>query len=272
VQKGRNGARARRIPKPAARVLSSSAASHATREEDAMAPHARHPGRVRNVLGILAASAFVAGPLLAFLRLVPGLLGFALFALGGLLAVLVALASVVQAMRGHGLGVGAAAASLAALVFVGATVASGGGPRINDFTTDTADPPAFVALVREGPNPNRDMGYPPDFAAVQAECCADLAPARIAAEPAAGFERAKRAAEAMDDWTIVEVSASDGRIEAIATTRLFGFKDDVVIRVRPAPDGGSLVDVRSKSRDGKGDMGTNARRIRAYLGTLQSTT
>jgi len=227
---------------------------------------------MRNTLGVLAASAFVAGPLLAFLRLVPGLLGFALFALGGLLAVLVALASVVQVIRGRGLGLGAAAASVVALVFVGAAVASGGGPRINDFTTDPADPPAFVALVKEGPNPNRDMGYPPDFAALQAECCADLAPARIAADPATTFARAKRAADAMAGWEVVEASASDGRIEAIATTRLFGFKDDVVIRIRPASNGGSLVDVRSKSRDGKGDMGANAGRIRSYLETLQATT
>lgn len=237
-----------------------------------MASHARYPGRVRDILGALAASAFVAGPLLAFLRLVPGLLGFALFALGGLLAVLVALASIVQVIRGKRFGIGAAAATICAVVFVGAAAASGGGPRINDFTTNPADPPAFVALLKEGPNPNRDMAYPADFAAVQAECCADLVPAHLAADPATTFVRAKHAADGMERWEVVEASAADGRIEAIATTRLFGFKDDVVIRIRPAPDGGSLVDVRSKSRDGKGDIGANAARIRAYLAAVQSAT
>ncbi len=40
-----------------------------------------------------------------------------------------------------------------------------------------------------------------------------------------------------------------------------------MIRVRPA-NGGSRVDVRSLSRVGVGDVGTNAKRIRAYLGVL----
>jgi uncharacterized protein (DUF1499 family) len=236
-----------------------------------MAVHAAHPGRFRTTLGLLAATALVGGPLLAWLRLVPALLGFVLFALGGLLAVLVALASVVQALRGHGFGVGGMAASVAALVFVAAAARSGGRPRINDFTTNPTDPPVFVALAMVGPNPSRDMTYPSDYAAVQAACCADLAPARVPADPATTFERARQAAESMETWEVVDASAADGRIEAIATTPLFGFKDDVVIRVRPGPDGGSIVDMRSKSRDGQGDIGANASRIRAYLATLQST-
>ena len=236
-----------------------------------MARQSTGPGKVRNTLGALAAMAFVAGPLLGYLRVVPALLGFGLFALGGILALLVALASVVQALRGRGFGGGAVAASLAALVFVAAAARSGGGPRINDFTTNPADPPVFVVLATVGPNPNRDMSYPPDFAAVQASCCADLAPARVPADPATTFERARRAAESMERWEVVDASASDGRIEAVATTPLFGFRDDIVIRVRPGPDGGSIVDMRSKSRDGQGDIGANAARIRAYLTALQST-
>ncbi len=68
-------------------------------------------------------------------------------------------------------------------------------------------------------------------------------------------------------WEIVAADSTAGRIEATATTAWFGFKDDVVIRVRPA-NGGSRVDVRSLSRVGVGDVGTNAKRIRAYLGVL----
>jgi uncharacterized protein (DUF1499 family) len=65
----------------------------------------------------------------------------------------------------------------------------------------------------------------------------------------------------------VEADAEAGRIEATDTTFWFGFKDDVVIRVKPA-DGGSRVDVRSLSRVGVGDAGTNAKRIRAFLDVL----
>jgi uncharacterized protein (DUF1499 family) len=65
----------------------------------------------------------------------------------------------------------------------------------------------------------------------------------------------------------VAADAREGRIEATDTTRWFGFKDDVVIRVRPH-EAGSRVDVRSKSRVGRGDAGTNAARIREFRSEL----
>jgi uncharacterized protein (DUF1499 family) len=76
-------------------------------------------------------------------------------------------------------------------------------------------------------------------------------------------------------WTIVDANAQDGRIEATDTTRWFRFKDDIVIRVTLAHDGSSaatptsVIDVRSVSRVGKSDLGTNARRIRNYLQVLK---
>ena len=69
-------------------------------------------------------------------------------------------------------------------------------------------------------------------------------------------------------WDIVAVAPQDLRIEATDTTLLFGFKDDVVVRIRPQ-DGGSRVDVRSVSRVGGSDVGTNARRVREYLGKVK---
>ena len=68
---------------------------------------------------------------------------------------------------------------------------------------------------------------------------------------------------------LVAAEAAEGRIEATDTTQWWGFKDDVVIRILPGRDQTS-VDVRSKSRIGRGDMGANARRVRDYLATLQS--
>ena len=67
----------------------------------------------------------------------------------------------------------------------------------------------------------------------------------------------------MPAWRIT--SADPDSFEAIATSRLFGFQDDIVIRVRADATGTSRVDMRSKSRDGKGDRGVNAARIRAYM-------
>jgi uncharacterized protein (DUF1499 family) len=66
----------------------------------------------------------------------------------------------------------------------------------------------------------------------------------------------------------VSEAPAEGRLEATDTTFWFGFKDDVVVRVRP--DGtGSRVDVRSLSRVGRSDLGMNARRIRRFLERLR---
>jgi uncharacterized protein (DUF1499 family) len=73
------------------------------------------------------------------------------------------------------------------------------------------------------------------------------------------------------NWRIVEGNPSERRIEAVATTRWFGFKDDVVIRISPAENGGSVLDIRSVSRVGSSDLGTNARRIRTFLKAFSET-
>jgi len=141
-------------------------------------------------------------------------------------------------------------------------------PPIHDITTDTADPPAFDALreVRAGyPNPT---DYPGEAVArQQREAYPDLDTLRLEEPAERGFERALEAAREMG-WEIAAVDPEDGRIEATATTFWYGFRDDVVIRVR-ADDGESLVDVRSVSRVGRSDAGTNARRIRSYLERLE---
>ena len=71
-------------------------------------------------------------------------------------------------------------------------------------------------------------------------------------------------------WDLVASDPASGRIEATDTTFWFGFKDDIVIRVAAAP-GGSRVDIRSLSRVGVSDVGTNAARIRKYLTALRSS-
>ena len=70
-------------------------------------------------------------------------------------------------------------------------------------------------------------------------------------------------------WDIVTADKSSGRIEATVTTRFFGFKDDVVVRITPSGSG-ARVDLRSVSRVGRSDVGTNARRIEDFMDDLQS--
>ena len=142
-------------------------------------------------------------------------------------------------------------------------------PPIHDITTDTADPPAFVAVVplrKDAANPAAYGG--PEIAAQQQKAYPDLKPVLLSEPPARAFERALEAAKAQG-WEMVAAVPADGRIEATDTTPWFGFKDDVVIRVRPEGSG-SRVDVRSVSRVGRGDVGANAARIRAFLDRLQA--
>ena len=140
-------------------------------------------------------------------------------------------------------------------------------PPIHDITTDTADPPAFVALLEvRNQSPNGAAYGGPAVAAQQQKAYADVKPLVIAAPPREAMQRALDAARAMG-WEVRASDTASGHIEATATTTWFGFKDDVIVRIRPE-GAGSRVDVRSVSRVGASDIGANARRIREFLSRL----
>src|SRR4030095_11471917 len=114
---------------------------------------------------------------------------------------------------GAPLGVSAAAG------FVFIAVSQGGGhPRINDFTTDLADPPAFTHAKTIPANAGRDMAYPTDWAAIQRECCADLHPAVLAMAPRDAYAKALAQAKAMPTWTVVAEDPNGLTIEAVSTS------------------------------------------------------
>lgn len=140
-------------------------------------------------------------------------------------------------------------------------------PPIHDITTDTENPPAFVALrAARAASPNGVEYGGPAVAAQQARAYADIVSMRLAAPPERVIGLAEAAARQLG-WEIVAAEPREGRLEATATTPWFGFKDDVVVRVIPEP-GGTRVDVRSASRVGRSDLGVNARRIRAFRARL----
>ena len=132
-------------------------------------------------------------------------------------------------------------------------------PPINDITTDTDSPPRYMTAPRAYPGA--------EFARQQRAAYPDIAPLMLKVPPREAFARALKAAEAMR-WEVVGRDAAANTIEAVDTTKWFGFKDDIAIRVSAA-DAGSRIDVRSKSRVGRSDLGTNAQRIRAYLQQLK---
>lgn len=144
-----------------------------------------------------------------------------------------------------------------------------GVPPIHDITTDTENPPQFVAVAplrADAPNPIEYGG--PEVAAQQREAYADIQSLTLDEPRDEAFQRALAAAAEMG-WEIVSADSTAGRIEATDETFWFGFKDDVVIRLTPVEDR-TVLDVRSLSRVGGGDAGTNARRVRSYLDRVRA--
>jgi uncharacterized protein (DUF1499 family) len=199
------------------------------------------------------------------------LLRYAAFAGVGAV-VLTLLALVTTKPRGGTLGALVAALGLGVLTFglpYSQQRAARAVPPIHDITTDTSDPPVFVDVLPLRADAPNSAEYAGDsIAALQREAYPDVQPMQLPDAPDAAFIRALRAAESMG-WTMVATDSATGRIEATATTTWFGFKDDVVIRLR-AEGSGTRVDVRSVSRVGRSDVGANAARIRAFVKALNA--
>ncbi len=203
--------------------------------------------------------------------------GLGLFALGGalgalalvlgLIALIVSIVKSLSAERST-TAVGVVIAAVIVGVFGSQFLAAQGVPPIHNISTDTIDPPVFnkvVALRGEGSNP---LEYDAaKLADVQKKAYPDVQPLVSDVAPGEMFNRAKAVLEKME-LEIVNADSDNGILEGTATTFWFGFKDDVVVRVKPQ-DSGSIVDIRSVSRVGQKDVGLNAKRIRAILAGLR---
>lgn len=209
-----------------------------------------------------------------FLDIVPALITFAAALIFAVLAVLLAfIAFAVIWQKGHtGLGraVLGLVLGLALLAYPGylgyrATKL----PQIADITTDPGDPPRFGVLARL--RPRGSSQYPgAKAAALQQKAYPDLEPLEYDA-PAMLAYRVSLDVVTKRRWHIVDAVPPavrrDGVIEAVARTLIMGFRDDVVVRVR-AQGRGSRIDVRSASRYGSNDFGTNAKRVAALVGDI----
>ena len=146
-------------------------------------------------------------------------------------------------------------------------------PPIHDISTDLINPPAFVAVLplrADAPNTviyggSPDM-TPARLAELTREAYPDLVPRTYSEPLSAVFQRAQ-AAVAELGWELVAADQGAGRIEATATTFWFRFKDDIVITFAES-NGQTLVNARSVSRVGVGDVGANALRLRNFFEIL----
>jgi uncharacterized protein (DUF1499 family) len=154
-------------------------------------------------------------------------------------------------------------------------------PAIHDISTDLADPPQFQTLELRadnidnvpGINDEAMRGLSPQqrWETIHRNAYADVRTVRIPQPMAEVIGKAERIAKTRG-WDIAIADPTNGRLEATDTITLFRFKDDIVLRVRSTEDGsGSVVDMRSVSRVGDSDRGSNARRIREFLADLSGT-
>jgi uncharacterized protein (DUF1499 family) len=140
-------------------------------------------------------------------------------------------------------------------------------PWIYDITTDPIDPPRYDAKARpREANPIIYAGLA--TAELQRTAYPDIEPLEEDASPEAAYKAALDVITRRK-WIVVlrrapEPRRREGQIEAVARSPIMGFRDDVVVRVRGDGDG-SRIDVRSSSRYGTFDFGSNAARIRALI-------
>lgn len=219
------------------------------------------------VIGLVGANRGIVAPLTGFQLCIGGAL------LGGLVGVILSLVAIVRTRGGRdprgrqsawlGLAIG-----LGLVLAVLAGAATGGdAPPINDITTDLETPPTFAPASEVADYAGRDMGYPPDFVEIVRTSYPDLKPLVAATPVDATYARALAAAQSLG-WTIAARNEAEHTFDARDTSALFRFVDDVTVRVREE-GAGSRVDVRSKSRDGRGDLGANAKRIERFLAAMR---
>jgi len=146
-------------------------------------------------------------------------------------------------------------------------------PAISDITTDTADPPRFEAIAQVRPRRANSIVYAgAEVAQRQRAAYPDIAPLQTAVTPDEAHSAALDVLNGRK-WRVIatlrpQAGRRDGRIEAVARTLIMGFPDDVVVRVRPS-GAGARIDIRSASRYGRQDFGSNARRIRSLLEEIE---
>jgi uncharacterized protein (DUF1499 family) len=228
---------------------------------------------------LIALALVLAGIVGAYFGIAAPYFGFQLFLFGLLFGVLGLITGLIGLFRtrrpqwrsAHSRAVVAAyigAILTALLVYL--ALGAKGYPPINDITTDVDNPPEFVKAEFIPANRARNLKYDKTkYAEAQLRGYGMVEPLRLSLDPDQAFKEISAQAAAMPGWTITYSDPKTRTIEGIALTSLFHFRDDFVIQVRPGPSG-SLVEMRSKSRDGVGDVGANYKRIKTFFTVLSS--
>jgi hypothetical protein len=234
---------------------------------------------IARVFGVGGLAAAIIGTTLARYDLIDKMTGFTGLAFGilaSLLALVIGLSALLIAWRRPAPGAvrktltGVVPAALLLGVVASYVVPASKYPPLHDASTDLADPPAFEVLELRKDN-LAGVGTVENWREIHARAYPDLATLKLDKPVGAVIADAERLARERG-WTIAKTDPAAGRLEATAYAAWIRFNDDVVLRVRPTPDGkGSMIDMRSVSRVGVGDLGYNANRVRAFLADLKAS-
>ena len=251
-------------------------------------------------VGLAGVACLLLGPLLARFGILPPIAGFALFSMHlpfGLAALVTGLLGVYVNWRDKGsapTAVWAVVMGALLLLVVPLFLRPPQVPAIHDISTDLEDPPQFQALAQDEANQGRDLSFPHgggEALAQHRDFYRDLSSHVSDLKPGDALVRAGVVATNLG-WNVVRTATDAGLLEATATSGVFRFVDDIVVRVRPVygatpvaepaaegvevgaapqaapaepPVVGSIIDLRSTSRVGQSDLGANAKRIREFL-------
>ena len=146
-------------------------------------------------------------------------------------------------------------------------------PMIHDITSDTVNPPVFLFTQEEQGFRENSLVYGADelsaeqLSGLQLSGYPDIRTMTVKLPARVVYQKALFVASFLG-W---EISAQDVLIfhfEAQATTAMFGFVDDIVVRITPLGEDSTAIDIRSVSRLGTSDFSANAKRIRLFFDKL----
>lgn len=238
------------------------------RSDRTSATFGRMSARSAWILVAAFACLLLLGPLLAMVRVVAPLAGLAMFILGGagLFFGGLGLLGLAVFKKNKPVGVPAILALMLCAPLLTSATRGRDAPPINDISTDLSDPPAITVEGRPKLE-DHDLNYPADWVEVVKEGYPGLAGKELSGTREEVFAKVVEVAKAQEGWTIHRADPASGILEASAETKLFHFVDDFTVRVVGTKNG-ARVDMRSRSRDGRGDLGVNAKRIRGFFAEL----
>lgn len=225
-------------------------------------------------IALITLAAFASGPGLAYLEILPPGLGFGIFLVSILISVPLVLTGATIISR-NGATPAATVGTFASLVPAGFLIYFVATfykfPLINDVSTDSAFAPQLTLTEDMQEDCATALQYPTSNRALIEQHYPDIQSLGLESPGDRIFGRIQDFVQDTAGWSAASTSLSESEsiLQAQFTSKIFHFVDDVAIHVTNVSGGGCVVDVHSRSRSGKGDLGANAEHIREVLNALQ---